>query len=70
MNRTNLNILLLFIYFMWFFSKIELYDAYIESNEKVSIVLNSDQTEISYNLDECGTHEYKTIDNDVSFKLE
>ena len=66
MNRTNLNILVLFLFSSCSsFQKIELYDAYIESNEKVErIVLNADQTQIWYNLNECGTHEYKTIDNE------
>ena len=66
MNRTNLKILVLFLFTSCSsFQKIELYDSYIESNEKVErVVLNSDQTQIWYNLDECGTHEYKTIDNE------
>ena len=72
MSRTSLNILALFILSSCSsFQKIELYDAYEESNEPIErIVLSPDQSQLWYNLDQCGTHAFKTINDERVLHLD
>ena len=66
-SRTSLNIVvfLLLLTSCSSFQKIELYDLYMVSDEAVErVMLNAEQTQLWYNLDQCGTHEFKTVNDE------
>ena len=67
MSRTSLNIVV-FLFLLTScssFQKIELYDVYMASGEAVErFMLSAEQTQLWYNLDQCGTHEFKTVNDE------
>ena len=73
MSRTSLNIVvfLLLLTSCSSFQKIELYDVYMESDEVIErVMLNVEQTQLWYNLGQCGNHEFKTVNDERVLHLD